>query len=103
MKGIARSLLGLAAAGMLVAACHRHEEPPPENESNGAVIDTLPPARPVPAPKPPEPEAPPPPVSNLAEIKPAPADTPDQQVLDDADATGMTSRVSRDGEGGNDQ
>ena len=103
MKGIARSLLGLAVAGMLVTACRRHEEPPPENTWNGAESEALPPVRPAPAPEPPEPATPPPSVSNLAEIRPAPEDTPDQQVLDDADATGMTSRVSRDGESGNDQ
>jgi hypothetical protein len=36
-------------------------------------------------------------------VKPWPKVSADQQMLDDADATGMTSRVSRDGDGGNAQ
>jgi hypothetical protein len=61
----------------------------------------------APAPVPP-PVVPPPPVVKPPEVKapevklppPPPAD---QQVLDDADATGMTAHVSHDGDGGNGQ
>lgn len=92
----------LAAAGLLaitaLAGCSRSEPdeaPPTEN----AVTDETPPPveetrAPEPAPAPAEPA--PAPSANAATPPPAPAVAPDEQMLDDADATGMTARSSRD-------
>ncbi|WP_213980836.1 hypothetical protein [Sphingomonas sp. dw_22] len=83
----------LAAAGLSLAACgHKDEEAGPdanltnitvpEDTAANFVVET------------PTPE----PTVNTVEATPAPpvAVTPDEQTQDDADATGMTARVSRD-------
>lgn len=72
------------AALTLLAACGSEPEAPPEP----APVETV-----EPAPAPPAP--PPPPVENVVEEAPVVELEPDQQVLEDADATGMTARVER--------
>ncbi len=86
-----------ATAGLLaLAACSRNEpeQPPVEN----ATVEEIAPDE---APSPVEtPSAAPTPaaIDNSVAIAPPPVEeiAPDMQVLDDADATGMTARVSRD-------
>lgn len=90
---------GLGAATLLLAACHRSEPPPPLAE-NDAMTTPEPPLPLEPAPVPqvvevPTSEAPPKP-------KPAPEVSADQQVIDDADATGMTAHANHDGDDGGD-
>ena len=91
-------IAGIAATTLSLAACDRSPPTPPPAE-NDAMVEpepTPPPAEPVPqVVELPKAEAPPKP-------KPAPEVSADQQVLDDADATGMTARVARDGDGGSD-
>ena len=106
MRIRALALTGLGIATLL-ASCHRSEPPPPPAE-NDAMVEPEPVAPPEPAPRAvevPRAEAPPRP-------KPAPEVSADQQVQDDADATGMTAHVTHgddagDGQpasgGGNDQ
>jgi hypothetical protein len=82
----------LLVAGSLVAGCKRAPEPPPENEpANVATPEAPPPEPPQPAPMAVEIEHP--------KAKPAPELTADQQIIDDADATGMTSRASHSDDG----
>ncbi|WBO23997.1 hypothetical protein [Sphingomonas abietis] len=86
---IRSSVLILLAGITLLAGCHKTPEAPPENQT------TEPAAPPPPLPVAPAPEpvvAPPKPV--VAKPKPAPEPTADQQMSDDADAVGMTSRTS---------
>ncbi len=86
----------LIATGLLLSACHKAPEAP-ANEANVAA---------------PLPEAPPPPASIANEAKPAPAvkepaiAPPDnyqisneEQIREDAEATGMTSRIHADEQG----
>lgn len=85
------TLVFLLAIGSLLGACHKSREPAPDNQ---AVV--------IPAPvqqaQTPEPEPLPEPTPKPVPPKPkaAPKPTADQQMLDDADATGMTSHVSQD-------
>lgn len=86
---------GLMAFAML-AGCSRSTPDEPSAETNGVVTES---PSPVPAPAvvskpaPATPKsAPPSPVANEAE----PQVAPETQMLDDADATGMTARVTRD-------
>jgi hypothetical protein len=82
-------LAGIAATALLVAGCKKHEEQPP--------VQNEPVAQPEPvAPPPPPPVEPAPkPKPILPKAKPAPEVSADQQVIDDADATGMTAHVNR--------
>jgi len=87
-------LIVLLATGVLLAACHKQQEPTPENqvvEAPAPVAETPPPA-PEPAPAPPP---------KVASTKPgaAPEPSADQQMIDDADATGMTSHTTHDADG----
>jgi type IV secretory pathway VirB10-like protein len=87
VRAAAIALLALSA----LAGCSRSNEPPPEPENDVEAVE--PPAPPVTeAP----PVAAPTPASNIADAAPEDNPGPDQQVLDDADATGMTARVRRD-------
>lgn len=82
-------LMILLAGTALIAGCHKTPEAPPENQTSE------PAAPPTPAPVAPKPEpvvTPPKPVA--PKPKPAPEPTADQQMIDDADAVGMTSRTS---------
>jgi hypothetical protein len=92
-----RKIAFIALAGALtLAACGKKEEEAPV--TNNAVE---PPVENVIVP---EPDAPaPPPADNGASLEPAPPPSisEQQQIQDDADATGMTSRLNRDGEASN--
>jgi len=100
---IAAGLMALA----ILAGCSKSEPEaqPPETDNVGADAQPEPAAQPTPEPAPikrPEPA----PVANTvvpvaAEPREAPP-SPDAQMLDDADATGMTARVSRQEAQGND-
>jgi len=88
MKTVA--IAAMLGATLLLAGCKQHREPPAQNQAVEA-------PKPVVAPQPkPEPVAPPKPVA-APKPKPLPPTPEDQQVLDDADATGMTARVDRAG------
>jgi hypothetical protein len=88
MRITARHSFAALATLTLLAACGSEPEAPPEP----AVVETVEPA--------PAPPAPPPPVvENVAAAAPVVELEPDQQVLEDADATGMTARVDRDAAG----
>ena len=83
----------LAMAGLMtLAACHGKDEGPPPADNDIIELDnneTQPPEAPPVI----EPEAP---TNNVAEPKappPPPKVSEDQQMLDDADATGLTSRL----------
>jgi hypothetical protein len=102
MKTVGRTaaLLALLALG----ACHKRSEPPPAPTEN-----VQPPAPPKPAPPPPPPEKPKP-VKTVVVVPPdtdKPSD--EDQMREDAEATGMTSRLtptaapSGDTGGGNSQ
>jgi len=92
-----RTKLAVAAilgTTLLLAGCKQHQEPPVENTPTEAPKPVV---APKPAPTPaPTPVAEPKPAAPKA--KPLPPTPEDQQVLDDADATGMTARVDRAGE-----
>jgi hypothetical protein len=101
-----KAAAGLAAGLLVLAACSRSEpEQPPEadNMAEATPVEDVTPIAP--------PSAEPAPVANAVDanavaIAPPPeAPTePDAQMLEDADATGMTARVSRDeAPAGNDQ
>lgn len=99
----ARPALIVALVVLLpVAACRKAPEPQPETDHNQAEEA---PKAPVPPPREPAPAPPPKPAKpKHVAVKWPEALPADQQMLDDADATGMTARVSRDGDGGgNDQ
>ncbi|TXC72822.1 hypothetical protein FSB78_07440 [Sphingomonas ginsenosidivorax] len=91
-----------AAAALLalsvLAGCSRSEpdQPPPVDnavtEEPAPVREEAPVAEPAPAPVEPAPAA----VTNTVAPPPAEAIAPDEQMLDDADATGMTARATRD-------
>jgi hypothetical protein len=104
MKALRNSAIVVLAALLPLAACHKAPEP----EANAAenVVEE------APAPDNNAAEEMPAPENNMMEeapkpkkpdVKPWPKVSADQQMLDDADATGMTSRVSRDDSGSNEQ
>ena len=84
MRIAPRHSIAALATLTLLAACGSEPEAPPEP----APVETV---EPAPAPPPP----PLPPVANVVEEAPVEEIAPDQQVLEDADATGMTARVDR--------
>ncbi len=89
-----RHIKVIALAGMLslvLAGCRDREEAAPEELNNSANA-----AEPVNASTP---APPPPPPANVAEA-PAPSMefSDDQQMRDDADATGLTARLPREGD-----
>ena len=84
-------LLALAVAGLLLSGCHRQSAPEPENEVIAA------PAPVVQTPEPePEPVVAPTPEPVVPKPKAAPKPSADEQMLDDADATGMTAHANRE-------
>ena len=89
------AMLLVAASGL--AACHKTpEQQPIENQAAEAPKPVAPPPKPAPKPAPaPVPKADP------AKVEAAPEPTADQQMLDDADATGMTSHASRGSDASN--
>jgi hypothetical protein len=93
----ARKTLTIAAALLTLGlgACSRsNDEARPVEENDMQAIE-LP--EPVPSETPePTPTPSPTPATNLADAAPPPvAPAPDEQMLDDASATGMTARVAR--------
>ena len=94
---IRSTLITLLAAGSLVAGCHKAPEQPPENQAIEAPKPEATTPKPAPAPeKPAKPAKPAKPVA--AKVKAVPEPTADQQMIDDAEATGMTSHASHDDE-----
>jgi len=86
------TLIFLAAAGSLLGACHKDHEQPPENQAVENSTPAPQPSVPPPVPKPIEK-----PIPKIASPRAAaPKPTADEQMLDDADATGMTSHASHD-------
>jgi hypothetical protein len=87
----------LLAAASALAACHKApEQQPSENQASEAPKPVAPPPKPAPKPVPaPVPKADP------VKVQAAPEPTADQQMLDDADATGMTSHASRESDASN--
>lgn len=89
MKKLA--IAAILGGTLLLAGCKQHQENPPETNNAAEAPEPVAPPPPPPAPAPkPKPVA-------AAKPKPLPATPEDQQVLDDADATGMTARVDRSG------
>jgi len=83
-------VMAMLGGALLLAGCkQQHQEQPVENQPAEAPKPVAPPPPPPPAEKPKPVAAPKP--------KPLPPTPEDQQVLDDADATGMTARVDRSG------
>ncbi|HEY0271033.1 MAG TPA: hypothetical protein VGC10_08605 [Sphingomonas sp.] len=101
MKHPRRIAIGFLALLLPLAACHKQPAPAPEPDNSQVEAPPEPPA-PPPAPTPPPPVAGPPKAAAPA-VKAPPAPTADQQMLDDAAATGMTSHAAGDGDGGNDR
>jgi PBP1b-binding outer membrane lipoprotein LpoB len=89
------TLLTLIAAGSLIAGCQKASPPPAENQDQNV---TAPEPKPAPLPTKPIDPMPAPPKPEAPKVKPAPKVTAEQQVIDDADATGMTSHVDRGGD-----
>ncbi len=93
-----RFLLPLLTLGVALAGCSGGSESPEAAPTEAAEENFASPAEEAPAPAPePLPSAEPVPEvdTNLA-LPPEEPVAPDEQVLDDADATGMTSRINRD-------
>jgi outer membrane biosynthesis protein TonB len=91
------TLIVLAVAASLLGACHKHREPPPEDQQiENQQAETPPP--PVEQTQQPVVESQPKVVERpvVPKVKPAPKPTADEQMLDDADATGMTSHSTPD-------
>ncbi len=84
-------LIALAATGSLLGACQKHSEPPPETQN----VETPEPVAP-PVATPPKPSETPTPKPAKPRAKAAPKPSADEQMLDDADATGMTSHSAPD-------
>ncbi|HEY0315827.1 MAG TPA: hypothetical protein VGC28_06120 [Sphingomonas sp.] len=87
------SVMAIMGGALLLASCKQHQEPPVQNEPTEAAQPVV--ARPKPAPA-----ATPKPAAPKPKPKPLPETPVEQQVLDDADATGMTARVNRSAENG---
>jgi uncharacterized lipoprotein len=97
MKTIAHIAAGLLAVSAL-AGCSRSEPDAPPMD-NALTEEAAPPAAeeaPAPLPEPVPVETAPAPSANAVAPPPAAEIAPDEQMLDDADATGMTARANRD-------
>lgn len=85
----------LASAALAIAGCSREPAPAPEPTPSE---EALPTPEPTPTPEP-SPVASPSELTNAtAALPPEEKPAPDEQMLDDASATGMTARASRDAE-----
>ena len=97
-----RLMTAVVAGGIALTGCSRSPEPEAAPTENATVEEIAPdeaPPAPEPAPAPAE-TAP----VNVADADPLPpeeAPSADEQMTDDASATGMTARVARDEEVGN--
>jgi uncharacterized lipoprotein len=85
---------GVAMLGVLAGCSDKtpQEQPEQSNEATPAPAPAPKKAAPAPAPETPIENA----TTNVAASEPEPPVAPDVQMLDDADATGLTARVSRD-------
>jgi hypothetical protein len=101
-----KPILALAAALMVVgvSGCSRSDEPAPmENSTDEALPSNEDAAPPTPEPAPPQAE--PTESANASaadDTPPEPAAEPDAQMMDDASASGMTARTSRNDTSGSD-
>ncbi|KTT76242.1 hypothetical protein [Sphingomonas endophytica] len=87
----------IALAGLGLAGCSRQEPEPPEMNMTVQELEPTPEPTPTEEPTPvvePSPE----PSNDTAALPPAEDPAPDQQMLDDASATGMTARTDRGGD-----
>ncbi len=89
--------LGVAVLAVMLAACSREPAPEAEPTDNAAVTEIAPDeAAPPPAPATPPPAAEAPANSAQADPLPPPEEpSADEQMTDDAFATGMTARTAR--------
>jgi predicted small lipoprotein YifL len=96
MKTISYAAAGLLALSLL-AGCSRSEPDEAPPAENAVSDEALPAPEETRAPEP-EPAPEPAPVATANTVAPPPAAeiAPDEQMLDDADATGMTARATRD-------
>ncbi|MEG3165239.1 hypothetical protein U1701_11595 [Sphingomonas sp. PB2P19] len=96
MKTISHVAAGLLALSALAGCSSEPAAPPIDNalteEPAAPVAEEAPAPVPEPAPVEPAPVA----TANAVMPPPAAAIAPDEQMLDDADATGMTARANRD-------
>jgi len=84
----------LVLAACALAACSREAEAPPPERDDTAVEAPEPAPEPAPPPRPVEAPPPPPAIEeNAAETADEPVDH-SEQTLEDADATGLTTRAS---------
>lgn len=86
---------GIVMAALLAAGCGKSPDRPPDQSIEAAPTEPSEPA-PAPVPHPPAAKPAPEPVAVAPRVKPAPEPTADQQVIDDAEATGMTAHVDPD-------
>lgn len=90
-----KTILSLAAAALTLAACSGSERDNPPADTNVEELAPTPPsvvAEPTPEP------SPSPTPSPTETLPPEAAAAPDEQMLDDASATGMTARANREQE-----
>jgi hypothetical protein len=98
MMKLTRALAAAALIATTLGACSRSEpEAPPLDNYAGDNVEALDaPAAVEPAPAPLDTATPAPDLNATAELPPEEAAQPDEQMLDDASATGMTARAQRD-------
>ncbi|MBY9061586.1 hypothetical protein K7957_01395 [Sphingomonas yunnanensis] len=85
----------LATAALAIAGCSREPEPAPEPTPSEEAVPT---PEPTPAPEPSPVASPSDLTNNTAALPPEEKPAPDEQMLDDASATGMTARARREAE-----
>ena len=86
-------ILLILMSGLALTACHKENAEPEQNE---AMENISTPAAPEVEPAPPLTNAA---TTEAPKVKPALEPSAEQQILDDADATGMTSRTAREDTG----
>lgn len=90
------ALMVVALGGVSLAGCSRSEpEPPPEMNMTVHELEPTPEPSPTEI-APPIVEPTPEPMNDTAPLPPPEEAAPDEQMLDDASATGMTARSERD-------
>lgn len=99
MKTLRSAAVGGLLSLAVLAGCSKSEPEQPPMVENATVEDVTP--GPTDSPEAVEPPAPAPAPANVA-VAPPPAEkiAPDAQMIDDADATGMTARATRDAQDG---
>jgi hypothetical protein len=97
MKSTRALMLAAAVLLPVLGGCSKSEPDAAPAENLTASAEETPVAAPEPIPEPSAAAVAPPTDTNAtAEADPEPATPPDEQMLDDASATGMTARASRD-------